>query len=81
MILISKVLKISLKSSIISSSFVSDMLGEDFIVLSKIDTVILINMMKNQKVKQCVQDCQTHSTEYFSQKFEDSFLHLPSYVH
>ena len=64
MILISKELKISLKSSIMSSSFVSDMLGEDSIVLSKIDNVILINMIKNQnqkeKEKQCVQDCQTH---------------------
>ena len=64
MILISKELKISLKSSIMSLSFVSDTLGEDSIVLSKIDNVILINMIKNQnqkeKEKQCVQDCQTH---------------------
>ena len=60
-----------------SSSFVSDMLGEDCIVLSKIDNVILINMIKYQKEKQCVQDWKTHLTEYFSQKFEDSFIHLP----
>ena len=60
MILISKELKISLKSSIMSLSFVSDTLGEDSIVLSKIDNVILINMIKNQNEQQCVQDWQTH---------------------
>ena len=60
MIFISKELKISLKLSIMSSSFVSDMLGEDSTVLSKIDNVILINMIKNQKEKQCVQGWQTH---------------------
>ena len=43
-----------------SSSFVSDMLGEDSIVLSKIDNVMLINMIKNQMEKQRVQDGQTN---------------------
>ena len=43
-----------------SLSFLSDTLGEDSIVLSKIDNVILINMIKNQNEKQCVQDWQTH---------------------
>ena len=58
MILIPKGLKISAKSSIMSALFVSDMLGEDFIVSSKIGNVILINMLNSekQKVKQCVQD-------------------------
>ena len=56
MILIPKGLKTSLKSSIMSSSFGSDLLGDELIVSAEIDKVILINMINSlqQKVKQCL---------------------------
>ena len=50
----------SLKSSTMSISFVSDMFSEESIVSSEIDNVILIAMINYQQtVEQWLQDWQT----------------------